>query len=130
MHDFYHALSWHIRTMFFGHVFYFQHLEQGLETFIISHMPPMGENVIDYNKLHIFPFRIKRDINLELVQDGRVGINNAYTFIFHMHWNLVEMVWVNINTWLGHQTFSTSNMFQIFNLELKDQWHLNLNKSW
>jgi hypothetical protein len=70
MHDFFHTLTYHIIPMYFGLTFYFQHLEQGLEAFVISHMPhpPMGQNVIDYNKLHIFLFVIKRDINLEFVK--------------------------------------------------------------
>jgi len=62
--------------MFFVHIFYFQHLEQGLETFIIGHRTPMGENVINCNKLYIFLLLVKLDINLELIQDGKAWISN------------------------------------------------------
>jgi hypothetical protein len=53
--------------MFFGHIFYFQYLEQGLETFIIGHRMPIGENVVNCNKLYIFLLLVRVDINLELV---------------------------------------------------------------
>jgi len=60
-------------------------LEQGLETFIIRHMTPMGQNVINCNKLYIFLLLVIMDINLELVQDGKAWINNVYTFILHLY---------------------------------------------
>jgi len=58
MHDFCHAPTWQIKGMFFWHIFYFQRLEQGLEVFIIGHRPPVGQNVIDYSRLHNFHFQL------------------------------------------------------------------------
>jgi hypothetical protein len=55
--------------MFSKHIFYFKHLEQSLKTFIINHRLFMGENGKIYHKLHILLFFIKRDINIDLVQD-------------------------------------------------------------
>jgi hypothetical protein len=41
----------------------------------------MGENGKIYNKLHVLLFFIKRDINIELVQDITYGITSSVNML-------------------------------------------------
>jgi hypothetical protein len=60
--------------------------------FIISHGITMGQQVIDGNKLEIFLFLFLRDVNLELVQDGKACSNKELMLIMGMHQVFIEVM--------------------------------------
>jgi hypothetical protein len=62
-----------------------QHVKQAWHVFIVSHGTSMGQQMINGKKLHIFPFMLRGDINMELIQDKRLTSSRKFTFILNMH---------------------------------------------